>query len=90
MGEIVKVRAKDTFTAEQFDRNRFLRDGSLPDGCQRDYGVDEEGVRYEKRPVVILRGCTLALDHGDWIVTDCAGVRTKYSDGTFQEAFEPA
>lgn len=85
-----RYRCTITATAEQFDNNRFLRDRTLPKGCERRYGVDEEGVKYERRPVFVFgNGCETPLDHGDWIVTDMTGEQRKIADGKFQKLFEP-
>lgn len=59
--------------AEQYSRLRHIQEGYLPQGVDRAYFTDEDGVRREKTPICSTLEGPLNVSDGDWIIKGVAG-----------------
>lgn len=76
--------------AEQYSKERHIREGYLPDGVERVFITGEEGEQYEGKPCIETLEGRLYVSDGDWIITGVNGERYPCKPDIFEATYEPA
>jgi DNA-binding XRE family transcriptional regulator len=85
-----KYRTKSVIVeAEQYDKQRHIKEGYVPEGVQKNERIDDCGCPYEGIPRCLTSRGNLTLCDGDWVVKESNGEYRLLKPDVFEEMFRP-